>query len=79
MDIQLKKLHLIEWLASLNDPVTIEALENWIRARSDKGQTDKTPEPIRQILFEAEAQYNAGKGVPDKEAREILKKRRNKN
>lgn len=70
MDLQAEKLRLIEWLAGLNDPVTIEELVSLKNAKSHDWWDEISVEEKSEIE-EGIAQADRGELVPHEE---VMKK-----
>jgi len=73
MDIQAEKIQLIEWLAGLNDPRTLDEFIS-LKKSKEADWWDKISTEERQEISEGLAQANRGEVIPHREVMAKFKK-----
>jgi len=75
LQIQNKKLELIQWLSTIEDLNFLEKISDLISRESKKDWADQISDAERQSIEKGIAQADAGKLSPHSKAREIYGKR----
>lgn len=66
MDLQAEKLSLLEWLAGLNDPITLKEFIS-LKKSKEVDWWDEISEEERAAIHEGLAQLDRGEGIPHEE------------
>ena len=74
LQIQNKKLELIQWLSTIEDLNFLEKISEFISRENKKDWADQISDTERQSIEKGIAQANAGKLNPHSKAREIYGK-----
>ena len=75
LQIQNKKLELIQWLSTIEDLNFLEKISEFISRENKKDWADQISDTERQSIEKGIAQADAGKLNPHSKAREIYGKR----
>ena len=75
LQIQNKKLELIQWLSTIEDLNFLEKISDLISRENKKDWADQISDTERQSIEKGIAQADAGKLNPHSKAREIYRKR----
>ena len=75
LEIQNKKLELIQWLSTIEDLNFLEKISDLISRENKKDWADQISDTERQSIEKGIAQADAGKLNPHSKAREIYGKR----
>ena len=75
LQIQNKKLELIQWLSTIEDLNFLEKISEFISREDKKDWADQISDTERQSIEKGIAQADAGKLNPHSKAREIYGKR----
>lgn len=75
LEIQNKKLELIQWLSTIEDLNFLEKISEFISRENKKDWADQISNTERQSIEKGIAQADAGKLNPHSKAREIYGKR----
>ncbi len=75
LQIQNKKLELIQWLSTIEDLNFLEKISEFISREDKKDWADQISDTERQSIEKGIAQADAGKLNPHSKAREIYRKR----
>ena len=75
LQIQNKKLELIQWLSTIEDLNFLEKISEFISRENKKDWADQISDTERQSIEKGIAQADAGKLNPHSKAREIYRKR----
>lgn len=75
LQIQNKKLELIQWLSTIEDLNFLEKISEFISREDKKDWADLITDTERQSIEKGIAQADAGKLNPHSKAREIYRKR----
>ncbi|WP_231121077.1 hypothetical protein [Epilithonimonas vandammei] len=75
LQIQNKKLELIQWLSTIEDLNFLEKISEFISRENKKDWADLITDTERQSIEKGIAQADAGKLNPHSKAREIYRKR----
>lgn len=75
LQIQNKKLELIQWLSTIQDLNFLEKISEFISRENKKDWADLITDTERQSIEKGIAQADAGKLNPHSKAREIYRKR----
>ncbi len=75
LQIQNKKLELIQWLSTIEDLNILEKISDLISRENKKDWSDEISDAERQSIENGIAQANAGRLNPHSKARELYGKR----
>ena len=75
MDAQSKKNNIIQWIQSLQDQRLLAVLQNIAESHQDKDWSNDLSDGEKASILQGHQEYIDGKGIPDAEARAILKSR----